>query len=59
MLELWRMQSTPLLLSFPDPLWPRVVAFDRVLSIGQKEITELFVIEPIIDIKMDLHLNNL
>ena len=29
MLELWGMQSTPLLSSLPDPLWPRVVAPDK------------------------------
>ena len=32
MLELWRMRSTPSLL--PGPLWPRMVASDRALSIG-------------------------
>ena len=36
MLELWRMRSTPLLPSPSSPLWPGVVAFDRVLSMGQK-----------------------
>ena len=29
MLELWEMQSTPLLLSLPGPLWPRVIAPDK------------------------------
>ena len=38
MLELWRMQNTPLLPLFPGPLWPRVVALDRVLSMGQIEL---------------------
>ena len=33
MLELCGMQTTPLLPSIPGPLWPRVVANDRVLSI--------------------------
>ena len=33
-LELWGMQSTPSLPSLPGPLWPRVVAPDRVLSMG-------------------------
>ena len=32
-LELWGMRCTPLFLSFPGPLWPGVVASDRVLSI--------------------------
>ena len=34
MLELWEMQSTPSLPSFPGPLWPSVVAPDRALSMG-------------------------
>ena len=38
MLELWGMQSTPSLPSLPDPLWPRVVAPDRGISIGQIEM---------------------
>ena len=33
-LELWRMWSTPLLPSLPGPLWPGVVAPDRVLIYG-------------------------
>ena len=33
MLELWGMRSTPLLQSFPGPLWSGVVARDRALSI--------------------------
>ena len=37
MLELWRMQSNLLLQLFPGPLWPGVVAPDRVLSTGQIE----------------------
>ena len=44
MLELWGMQSTPLLPSLPGSLWPKVVAPDRVLSMGQCW-TELFEIE--------------
>ena len=35
MLELWGMQNTPSLPLLPVPLWPRVVAPDRVLSMGQ------------------------
>ena len=38
MLELWGMQSTPSLPSLPGPLRPRVLAPDRVLSIGQIEL---------------------
>ena len=35
MLELWGMWSTPSLPSLPGPLWPRVVAPDRVLFMGE------------------------
>ena len=35
MLELWGMGSTPSLPSLPGPFWPRVVAPDRILSLGQ------------------------
>ena len=38
MLELWGMQSTPSLPLLPGLLWPRVVAPDRVLSMGQIEL---------------------
>ena len=38
MLELWVMQSTPSLLLLPGPLWLRVIAPDRVLSMGQIEL---------------------
>ena len=38
MLELWRMWSTPLLLLLSGPLWPAVVAPDRVQSMGQIEL---------------------
>ena len=38
MLEFWGMWSTPSLLSLPGPLWPGVVAPDRVLSMGQIEL---------------------
>ena len=37
MLELWGMWSTPSLPSLPGPLWSRVVAPERVLSMGQIE----------------------
>ena len=35
---IWGMRSTPLLLSFPGPLWPGVVATDRVLSTSKIEL---------------------
>ena len=38
MLELWGMLSTHSLPSIPGPLWPRVVAPDRVISMGQIEL---------------------
>ena len=39
MLELWGMRNTPSLPLLPGPLWPRVVAPDRVLSMGYIELT--------------------
>ena len=38
MLELLGMWRTLLLPSLPAPLWPGVVALDRVLSLGQIEL---------------------
>ena len=38
MLELWEMQSTPTVPSFPSSHWPGVVEDDRVVSIGQIEL---------------------
>ena len=38
MLEILGMLSTPSLQSLPGPLWPVVVAHDRALSMGQKEL---------------------
>ena len=38
-LEIWGMQSTLLLPLLPGPIWPRGVAFDRVLSMDQIEQT--------------------
>ena len=34
MLDFWRMQSTPLLLSFPGSVWPGMIAPVMVLSMG-------------------------
>ena len=42
MLEPWGMLSTPLLPSHPDPFWPGVVAPDKVLSIGQIELFDIY-----------------
>ena len=47
MLEFWGMRITPSLPLLPGPLWPGMVAPDRVLSMGQIELptyakTELF-----------------
>ena len=44
MLELWGMQSTPSLPSLPAPLWSRVVAPDRVQSMGQIEPKCIFML---------------
>ena len=41
MLELWGMQSTPSVPSLPGPLWPKVVARDRVLFMGQIELFDI------------------
>ena len=38
MQELWGIESTPLLPSLSVPLWTRLVAPDRVLSVGQIEL---------------------
>ena len=48
MLELWGMQSTPLLLSLPGPFWPGVVAPDRVLSMGQIELNSVLMLRWIV-----------
>ena len=40
-LTLWGIRSTPLLSSFPGPLWPGVVEPDRVLSMGQIEVFDV------------------
>ncbi len=40
-LELWGMRSTPSLPSLQGSLWPRVVAPDRVLSMGQIELFDI------------------
>ena len=44
MMELWGMWSTPLLPSLPGLLWPGVVAPDKVLSMGQKELNCVLVL---------------
>ena len=65
MLELLGVQSNPLLPSLPGPLWPRVVAPDRVLSMGQIELNYVLIPNWIVwnrtvfMNKMDLALNNL
>ena len=44
MQELWGLQSTSLLPSFRGPLWPGVVALDRVLSMGQLELSSVLML---------------
>ena len=41
MLELWEMWTTPALQSLPGPLWPRLVASNRVLSKSQIELFDI------------------
>ena len=48
MLELWRIQSTFLLPLLPGPLWPGVIAPDRVLSMGQIELNCLLMLNWIV-----------
>ena len=38
MLKFWGMRRTPSLLSLPGPLWPRMIAPDRSLCMGQIEL---------------------
>ena len=38
MLQFWGMQRTPLLVLLPGPLWPGVIAPERVLSMGEVEL---------------------
>ena len=53
MLELWGMWSTPSLPSLPGPLRLRVLASDRVLSMGQN-LTELLETELFLTLKLYL-----
>ena len=53
-LEILGMQSSSLLPLLPDPLWPGVIAPDRVLSMGQIEQT---VCKQITDVKLWLLYN--
>ena len=41
MLELWGMRSTSTVPLLPGPLYPRVVAPNRVLSMGQIEMFDI------------------
>ena len=41
MLKLWGIWSIPSLPLLPDPLWPGVVALDRVLSMSQIEMLDI------------------
>ena len=43
-LELWGMRSTRLLPSLPGPLYPGVVAPDRVLPMGQIELNSVLML---------------
>ena len=48
MLELWGMWRTPSLPSLPGLLWSRVVATDRVLSMGQIEVNCVLILNWIV-----------
>ena len=54
MLEFWGMKSISSLPLFPDSFWPRVVAPNRVLSMGQ---IELFDIQTVREQMTDTKLN--
>ena len=41
MLELWGMQGTLLLPLLHGPLWPGVVAPDKLLSMGEMEVVDI------------------
>ena len=43
MLELWGMRSTLLLPSFSSPLWPRDVAPNRIIFMGQIELNTVLI----------------
>ena len=47
MLEVWGMRRTPLLPSFSSPLWPGVVATDRDLYMGKKELNYVLMLNRI------------
>ena len=42
LIVLWEMWSTPSLQLLPGPLWPGVIATDKVLSLGQIELNHSF-----------------
>ena len=50
------MQSTPSLSSLPSPLWSRVIAPDRVLSMGQIELNVYFYETELLEIELFWHL---
>ena len=58
MLELWGMQSRPLLPSLPDPLWPFVVAPDRVLSMSKTESNCVIMLSVLLERKLFWHVNS-
>ena len=47
-MELWGMLGTPSLPSLPRPLWPGVVAPDRVLSMGQIKLNCVLMVNGIV-----------
>ena len=51
MLELWGMWNTPSLPLLPGPLWPKIVALDRALSMGQIELNCILMLDWIVWIR--------
>ena len=41
MLELWETRSTILLPFLPGPLWPEILASDKIQSMGQIELFDI------------------
>ena len=47
-LEFWGIRSTPSMPSLPSPLWPRVVASNRVLFMGQIDLNSNLILKLIV-----------
>ena len=56
MLKLWGMQSTSSLPSLPSPLRPKMETTEKVLSMGQIELTAYLCLPELFKIKMSWNL---